>query len=93
MQPMQPLIGFVPIQKISVSILLQSESQLRAMYGPEDAETIINNCDRYIYMGGMDLTTCRISGLRASIDSFRGAKVSLAQCPELLALCGVRVTG
>ena len=52
-------------KKISVSILLQSESQLRAMYGPEDAETIINNCDRYIYMGGMDLTTCRNIAERA----------------------------
>lgn len=28
------------------------------MYGPEDAVTIINNCDTYIYMGGMDLKTC-----------------------------------
>lgn len=44
---------------ISVSILLQSESQLRAMYGDADATTIINNCDRYIYMGGMDILTCR----------------------------------
>ncbi len=44
---------------ISVSILLQSESQLRSMYGDADATTIINNCDRYIYMGGMDLETCR----------------------------------
>lgn len=44
---------------ISVSILLQSESQLRAMYGEADATTIINNCDRYIYLGGSDLATCR----------------------------------
>ena len=44
---------------ISVSILLQSESQLRSMYGDADATTIINNCDRYIYMGGMDLLTTR----------------------------------
>ena len=46
-------------KKISVSILLQSESQLRSMYGDADATTIINNCDRYIYLGGMDLLTCR----------------------------------
>lgn len=44
---------------ISVSILLQSESQLRSMYGAADATTIVNNCDRYVYMGGMDLATCR----------------------------------
>jgi type IV secretory pathway TraG/TraD family ATPase VirD4 len=29
------------------------------MYGDADATTIINNCDRYIYLGGMDLLTCR----------------------------------
>ena len=44
---------------ISTSILLQSESQLTAMYGSADATTIINNCDRYIYLGGSDLVTCR----------------------------------
>jgi type IV secretory pathway TraG/TraD family ATPase VirD4 len=35
-------------KKISVSILLQSESQLRSMYGDADSTTTINNCDRYI---------------------------------------------
>ncbi len=44
---------------ISVSILLQSESQLVSMYGESNAKTIINNCDRYIYMGGMDLETSK----------------------------------
>lgn len=52
---------------ISVSILLQSESQLRAMYGDENATTIINNCDRYIYLGGMDLVTCRNIAERMSL--------------------------
>lgn len=44
---------------ISISILLQSESQLQYMYGQAAAQTIINNCDRYIYMGGSDLATCQ----------------------------------
>ena len=44
---------------ISVNLLIQSESQLAAMYGEDAATTIINNCDTYIYMGGMDLLTCR----------------------------------
>lgn len=43
---------------ISVSMLLQSETQLASMYGDINAATIINNCDTYIYMGGMDLQTC-----------------------------------
>lgn len=44
---------------ISVTILLQSESQLISMYGETEATTIINNCDTYVYMGGTDITTCR----------------------------------
>lgn len=44
---------------ISVSLLLQSESQLESMYGTNDATTIINNADTYLYMGGMDMKTCR----------------------------------
>lgn len=42
---------------ISVTLLVQSESQLESMYGAGDATTIINNCDTYLYMGGMDLKT------------------------------------
>lgn len=42
---------------ISVTMLLQSESQLRAIYGEYDAKTIINNSDTYIYLGGLDLDT------------------------------------
>lgn len=44
---------------ISVTLLIQSESQLCSMYGAEEATTIINNCDTYLYMGGMDLQTGR----------------------------------
>ncbi len=43
---------------ISVTILLQSETQLACMYGDAEAKTIINNCDTYVYMGGMDIDTC-----------------------------------
>lgn len=46
-------------KRISVKLLIQSESQLEGMYGQENATTIINNCDTYIYMGGMDLRTGR----------------------------------
>ena len=34
---------------ISVTLLLQSESQLSGMYGPIAATTIVNNCDTYVY--------------------------------------------
>lgn len=49
---------------ISVTLLLQSESQLEAMYGCDDATTIINNCDSYVYLGGMDLKTAQHISLR-----------------------------
>ena len=44
---------------ISITLLLQSESQLSTMYGEVAATTIINNCDTYVYMGGMDVKTCQ----------------------------------
>lgn len=51
-------------KQLSVTLLLQSESQLESMYGSNDAVTIINNCDTYIYMGGMDLKTAQNVSLR-----------------------------
>lgn len=49
---------------LSVTLLLQSESQLEGMYGSAGATTIINNCDTYVYMGGMDLKTARSIAMR-----------------------------
>lgn len=54
-------------KQISVTLLLQSESQLESMYGSDDAATIINNCDTYLYMGGMDLKTGRSISERLNI--------------------------
>lgn len=54
-------------KKISVTLLLQSESQLESMYGPDQATTIINNCDTYLYMGGMDLRTAQNVSLRLNV--------------------------
>ena len=34
------------------------------MYGENAASTIINNCDTYVYMGGMDVATCSNISLR-----------------------------
>ena len=44
---------------VSVSLLLQSESQLEAMYGNTNATTILNNCDSYVFFGGNDLLTAK----------------------------------
>ena len=45
-------------KRISATLLLQSESQLSSIYGQEKARTIINNCDTYVFLGGMDDETC-----------------------------------
>ncbi len=54
-------------KQISVTLLLQSQSQLEAMYGYGNATTIINNCDTCLYMGGMDLKTGRDISERMNI--------------------------
>jgi len=51
-------------KKISVTLLLQSESQLESMYGNGNATTIINNCDTYCFFGSMDLSTAKNIGQR-----------------------------
>lgn len=54
-------------KQISVTLLIQSESQLESMYGPTDSITIINNCDSYIFMGCTDLRTARNVSERLNI--------------------------
>lgn len=49
---------------VSMTLLLQSESQLAALYGPERATTILNNCDTYLFLGSNDLTTANHISLR-----------------------------
>lgn len=54
-------------KQISVTLLVQSESQLESIYGSDDAATIINNCDTYLYMGGMDIKTGRSISERLNV--------------------------
>lgn len=51
---------------LSVTALIQSESQLSSLYGSEKATTIINNCDTIVYLGSMDLDTSRSISVRAN---------------------------
>ncbi len=45
-------------KRISATMLIQSESQLSSIYGKREAQTIINNCDTYVFLGGRDNDTC-----------------------------------
>lgn len=51
---------------LSVTALIQSESQLISLYGSDKATTIINNCDTIVFLGSMDLESCRNISLRAN---------------------------
>ena len=53
-------------REISVSIILQSLSQLEALYGHAKALTIINNCDQLLYLGGQDVETARYISTKAN---------------------------
>lgn len=60
-------ISIIREKDMSVTILIQSETQLESIYGIADATTIINNCDTYVYMGGMDLKTGRSISERTNL--------------------------
>ena len=55
----QDHISIFRAKGISVTMLIQSETQLASLYGSDNAKTIINNCDTYIYLGGMDILTAK----------------------------------
>lgn len=55
----QDHISIFRAKGISVTMLIQSETQLASIYGINNAKTIINNCDTYIYLGGMDIATAK----------------------------------
>lgn len=51
---------------LSVTLLIQSESQLSSLYGKDKATTIINNCDSICYLGSMDIDTGKNISLRSN---------------------------
>ncbi len=51
---------------VSMTIILQSISQLNELYGTSASSTIIDNCDRTIFLGSSDVTTCQIISKRAN---------------------------
>lgn len=59
------IISVIRSREISVSLLLQSLTQLETLYTVPQASTIINNCDHMIYLGSQDLKTAEYVGFRA----------------------------
>ncbi|MDL2288001.1 type IV secretory system conjugative DNA transfer family protein [Oscillospiraceae bacterium OttesenSCG-928-F05] len=60
------IISVIRSREISVSVILQSISQLEALYGEAKAKTILNNCDNLLYLGGTDADTARYIGIKAN---------------------------
>lgn len=58
------IISNIRSRNISTMIFLQSEAQLAAKYG-DNAQTIIDNCNTYVYMGGSDPEQAYKVALRA----------------------------
>ena len=54
----EKLIATIRSREISASIILQAQSQLKAIY-KDHADTIIGNCDSMIFLGGKEKTTLK----------------------------------
>jgi type IV secretion system protein VirD4 len=52
------LIATIRSREISASIILQSQSQLKALY-KDSADTILGNCDSVLFLGGKEKTTLK----------------------------------
>lgn len=91
------IISVIRSREISVSIIVQSISQLYDKYGMQKAATILNNCDHMIYLGGQDIATAEYISKRANktLSSIieqplaatylleRGSKAKYLQCDEI----------
>ena len=64
------LTSVIRSREIYVSIVLQSITQLNAVYGQDNATTIINNCDNCLYLGGQDIVTARFFAEKANKTPF-----------------------
>ena len=58
------IISVIRSRDISVSVILQSLTQLETLYSSPTALTIINNCDHLLYLGSQDINTASYVGYR-----------------------------
>ena len=80
---LEKLMATIRSREISACLVLQAQSQLKALY-KDNADTIIGNCDTSIFLGGKELTTLKELNQalgKETIDTFntgesRGREVS-----------------
>lgn len=61
------IISVIRSRDISVSIFLQSLTQLKTMYGEYASTTIIDNCSHLLYLGGQNSETAKYIAMRANV--------------------------
>lgn len=59
------IISVIRSRDISVSLIIQSLSQLESMYTLPVSRTILNNCDHILYLGSQDIDTANYIAARA----------------------------
>jgi len=60
------LTSVIRSREISVSVIIQSLTQLEGLYGRSRALTIVNNCDHCLYLGGQDVDTAQYFSVKAN---------------------------
>lgn len=55
---LEKLMATIRSREISASLILQTQSQLKALY-KDNCETIIGNCDAVLFLGGKEKTTLK----------------------------------
>jgi type IV secretion system protein VirD4 len=73
---LEKLMATIRSREISACLVLQAQSQLKAIY-KENADTIVGNCDSAIFLGGKEKTTLeewsRILG-KETIDTYSNSE-------------------
>ncbi len=80
---LEKLMATIRSREISACLVLQAQSQLKAIY-KDNADTIIGNCDSYLFLGGKEPTTLKELSQtlgKETIDSYntgesRGREIS-----------------
>lgn len=85
------IISVIRSRDISVSIILQSLTQLEALYGYAAAMTIINNCDHVLCLGSQDRSTAeyisyRVGKTPEAVFSLPRSKAVLVTSGEVAAI-------
>ena len=70
---LEKLIATIRSREISACLVLQAQSQLKAVY-KDNADTIIGNCDSRLFLGGSEPTT--LKELSASLETIDIANTS-----------------